>query len=74
MACFITRLNAYVLSGPHILELMTTKYSKAKRLLVSQKMILYNNDPQQRTVELKETLRYVFPDVFRSDIRSEGRT
>ncbi len=64
--------NAYVLQGPHILELMTGKYGKAKTLLVSQRQILYNNGPETKTVELDETLRYVFPEEFRSDIRSEN--
>jgi outer membrane lipoprotein-sorting protein len=64
--------NAYVLQGPHILELMTGKYGKAKTLLVSQRQILYNNGPETKTVELDETLRYIFPEEFRSDIRSEN--
>jgi len=70
--CLTASMDAYVLKGPHILELMTSKYGKAKRLLVSQNLILYANDPQRGQVELKETLRYIFPEVFRSDIRSEN--
>lgn len=69
---FYLPANAYVLQGPHILELMTGKYGKAKTLLVSQRQILYNNGPETKTVELDETLRYVFPEEFRSDIRSEN--
>ncbi|RZB32142.1 MAG: hypothetical protein SRB1_01761 [Desulfobacteraceae bacterium Eth-SRB1] len=69
---FYLPANAYVLQGPHILELMTGKYGKAKTLLVSQRQILYNNSPETKTVELNETLRYVFPEEFRSDIRSEN--
>ena len=64
--------NAYVLQGPHILELMTGKYGKAKTILVSQRQILYNNGPETKTVELDETLRYIFPEEFRSDIRAEN--
>ena len=69
---FYLPANAYVLQGPHILELMTGKYGKAKTLLVSQRQILYNNGSETKTVELDETLRYVFPEEFRSDIRSEN--
>ena len=69
---FYLPANAYVLQGPHILELMTGKYGKAKTLLVSQRQILYNNGLETTTVELDETLTYVFPEEFRSDIRSEN--
>jgi len=69
---FYLSANAYVLQGPHILELMTGKYGKAKTLLVSQRQILYNNSPETKTFELDETLKYVFPEEFRSDIRSEN--
>lgn len=64
--------EAYVLKGPHILELMISKYGKAKKVFVSQKLILFGNGEQQSEIELSETQRYVFPDIFRSDIRSEN--
>jgi hypothetical protein len=66
-----TAADAYVLQGPHILELMVSRFGKAKRMLVSQKLILFEDDEQQRKIELSETLRFVFPDIFRSDIHSE---
>jgi len=69
---FYLPANAYVLQGPHILELMTDKYGKTKTLLVSQRQILYNSSSETKTVELNETLKYVFPEEFRSDIRSEN--
>ena len=62
---------AYVLSGPHILELMISKYGKAKRLLVLQKQTVFTSDAQADGIELKETVRYIFPDIFRSDLRSQ---
>ena len=52
LSFYTASLNAYVLQGPHILELMTAKYGKAKRLLVSQKLILFKNDTQQGEFEL----------------------
>lgn len=38
---------AYVLQGPHILQLMTEKMGQAKSLFVSQKVIFYNLQPQR---------------------------
>jgi len=60
-----------VLQGPHLLELMTQNFGKSPRLLVSQKLIIYDGN-QEGAVEFNETLKYVFPDVFRSDILSEN--
>jgi len=61
--------GAYVLPGPHVLELMTRNLKHSKRLLISQKLILHE-ETQDGAVEFNETLKYVFPDVFRSDIMS----
>ena len=72
MAGFHISAYAYVLQGPHILELMTQKYGKAKRLLVSQKLVLFDDDKDKGTIELDETIRYIFPEEFRSDILSEN--
>jgi hypothetical protein len=72
--CFIwpvSRGIAYVLPGLHILELVSQNFRNSKRLLVSQKLNLYN-DIQENKVELLETLRYVFPETFRSDILTEN--
>jgi hypothetical protein len=72
LACVYSPANAYVLPGPYILKLMTQNLGKAKRLLVSQKLVLYDNSPQNGAVELNETLRYIFPKTFRSDTLSEN--
>lgn len=64
--------NAYVLQGQHLLELMTQNFKKSKRLFVSQQLVLYDNSGSKSTVELNETLRYDFPETFRSDILSEN--
>jgi outer membrane lipoprotein-sorting protein len=63
--------NAYVLPGPYILELMTQNLGKAKSLLVSQTLVIHDHTLQKSGVELNETLRYVFPGMFRSDTLSE---
>ena len=64
--------NAYVLQGQHLLELMTQNFKKSRRLLVSQQLVLYDNSGLRSAVELNETLRYDFPETFRSDILSEN--
>ena len=66
---FCQPVRAYILSGRHTLELMIKALGKAETLIVSQKLKLY--DIQIEKIELNETLRYSFPDSFRSDILSE---
>jgi len=51
---------------------MTQNLGKAKSLLVSQKLVIHDESPQKIGVELSETLRYVFPEKFRSDTSSEN--
>ncbi len=70
--CCYTPANCYVLQGPHLLDLMIKKYGDAKRLLVSQSLIFYDNTNQMGAVKINETLSYVFPEEFRSDILSEN--
>jgi outer membrane lipoprotein-sorting protein len=72
MTCLHAPTNAYVLPGPYILELMTQNLGKAKSILVSQKLVIHDDTPQKSAVELSETLRYVFPEMFRSDTLSEN--
>jgi len=43
----------------------------ADRLLVTQKLILNDDNPNMSADELSETLKFVFPKTFRSDIVSE---
>jgi len=63
---------AYVLPGPFVLELMINHFGKAKRLLVHQTLKIYRQRLQNDPAELNETLRYIFPDKFRSDILSKN--
>lgn len=59
--------RAYILRGPHLLELMTQQYGKSKSLMVVQKVLFYDATASGTLAEANETLRYLFPDVFRSD-------
>jgi len=70
--CCYTPASCYVLQGPHLLDLMIKKYGNAKKLLVSQNLIFYDNTRQMDAVKINETLSYVFPEEFRSDILSEN--
>jgi len=72
LICCHAPARAYVLPGPYILELMTQNLGKGKRLLVTQKLVLLNDSPNKNTVDLSETLKYIFPNTFRSDILSEN--
>lgn len=63
--------DAYVLQGPHLLELMIQNIRASGRLLISQKLILYDNS-RQAGLKFNETLKYIFPETFRSDIISEN--
>jgi outer membrane lipoprotein-sorting protein len=63
--------DGYVLQGPHVLELMAQRLGTVKTLLVSQKLVLYDTSLPKSPVELEETIRYAFPEKFRSDLHSE---
>jgi len=106
---FISPIQAYVLDGRHVLDLMVEKLGVAETLYVSQKLISYRIVPaadtsvpatgeapqtaadavssgmqvatpytggQQastlETIELDETLRFIFSNAFRSDARSKN--
>lgn len=64
--------NAFVLLGPHILELMRKEIGSARQLFVAQKLFIYQNDLEQGVIELDEKLMYIFPDIFRSDATAEN--
>jgi outer membrane lipoprotein-sorting protein len=65
-------LDAYVLPGPFLLKLMTKNLGIADRLLVTQKLVLHDDNPNKNADELSETLKFMFPETFRSDIVSEN--
>lgn len=72
LAVAVSTASAYVLQGPHVLELMTQGIGTAHRLKVSQKLFLYEGETEENAVVMTETLRYVFPGKLRSDIQSEN--
>jgi len=69
---FFVPANAYVLQGPHLLQLMAQNIGKTKSLFVSQKLALYDDSFKDGSIELKEALKYLFPEKFRSDIVSKN--
>ena len=66
-----TPVAGYVLKGPHILELMVKKLAGVQTLLVEQKVLINDPDLSTEPVELDETLSFILPGQFRSDIRYE---
>ncbi len=69
---FAGSAHAYVLRGPHVLELMISKYGRVSRLLVSQKQAVFPQDAPPSGIEMRETVRYVFPDTFRSELQLQN--
>ena len=65
-------LYAYVLPGSYLLKLMIQNLGNSNRLLVTQKLVLHDDNPNMSADELSETLMFVFPKTFRSDIASEN--
>jgi outer membrane lipoprotein-sorting protein len=63
--------DAYVPHGLHLLEMMTKELGTTDSLKVSQKLIVRAGELEgEESIELTETLMYVFPDGFRSEISS----
>ena len=63
--------GAYILRGPHIIDLMVRQMGRPDTLLVSQTVMYYGDLFEEGVVEARETVRYVFPNTFRSDSISE---
>ena len=51
---------------------MTQNLGNADRLLVTQTLIVHDDNPNMKADELSETLKFMFPKTFRSDIVSEN--
>jgi hypothetical protein len=62
----------YVINGPKILQLVAHKIGRADTLLVNQDLVTYFFEPKVRRELAKEAVRYDFPNIFRSDLTSEG--
>jgi len=61
----------YVIEGPQIIQLMARNIGRASTLQVNQRLTTYVFDQQTRMESAKEVVRYIFPDVFRTDTSSE---
>ena len=72
LLCFHVPANAYIMEGQAVLKQMLQKLGTANTLLVSQEIVFFTGMGQDNRFVLDETLRYVFPDVFRSDILTEN--
>jgi hypothetical protein len=71
MAVMPYRAGAYVLEGPHVLDLTARAMGKIAALRVEQKLIVYPQTPETAPTVFDETAIYVMPERFRSDIASE---
>jgi hypothetical protein len=71
MAAMPVRAGAYVLEGPHVLDLTARAMGKIAALRVEQKLIVYPQTPETAPTVFDETAVYVMPERFRSDIVSE---
>jgi hypothetical protein len=64
--------RAYVLTGPHVLELMIERLGKVRGIEARQHLILYDERLPDGQATLDETVRYRLPQAFRSDITGDG--
>ena len=62
---------AYVLEGPHVLELSAEAMGAIAALQANQKLLVYSPMPETAPTVYDETATYVMPERFRSDIVSD---
>jgi hypothetical protein len=67
-----TSAMGYVLQGPHVLELMVRAMSGPRTLVVEQQAVIDDRTIADTLLTLDETIRFVFPDRFRSDTWYQG--
>lgn len=70
-ALFPAPSNAYVLQGPHVLQLTAKAMGTIATLQVEQKLLIYPQTSETLPAVYDETATYVMPERFRSDIVSE---
>ena len=63
--------SAYVLEGPHLLELCAKAMGKITALQANQTLLIYPQLPETAPTIYDETATYVMPERFRSDIVSD---
>ncbi len=61
----------YVLSGPHILELVARNLAGTQSLTVHQQIIVDDPLVSAEPIVMSEELNYLFPDQFRSEIHHQ---
>ncbi len=66
---FVGRSLAYIPDASYILSAMLKRYGNEKSLFIEQRHIIYREFDKK--TELFETLSYIFPDKFRSDIKTD---
>lgn len=71
MAAVPHRTDAYVLEGPHVMELTAKALGKIAAIQVNQKLLVYPKIPETAPAVFDETATYVMPERFRSDIVSD---
>ena len=71
MMMIVPSAQPYVLQGPHILDLMLSEIGQAQSLRVTQKVFFYDPDTGEESAEFDETVMYLFPDRYRSEIDSQ---
>ena len=64
--------GAYVLPGPHLIELMTRALGRAPAVRIDQQVTVYAPGQTAPLCEATETLYFNFHGDFRSDLRSGG--
>jgi hypothetical protein len=62
----------HVLEGPHILDLVAGKLSGAQTLQVDQRVTVEDAAVASRPFVLEESLRFIFPTRFRSDMQHDN--
>lgn len=67
VTCWLGTAGAYVLEGPHVLELMVKKLKGASTLHVQQQVVIEDPMVSPLPVTLAENLYYNYPDRFRSE-------
>jgi len=64
-------LEAYVLKGPHLVQLMIDAINLPRTLSVNQILFLYEIDSESILAEYPQSIIYRMPEEFRSDIKSD---
>jgi len=64
----VVTAGAYVLPAKQVLDFMVEQFGSNQTLVVFQKTVVYDPDIEGGMEELDETLYYMYPDRFRSEV------